>query len=185
MKKRKVFIVVLAVLIAASVYAQTTDFSGFAQFGTPQEVREALDKGADVNAYKAGMTPLMDAAAYNTNAEVITILLNAGADLEARDHRGGIGGTALDWAAYCGKNPEVVALLLKAGANVEVCTENGMSPLTWAAGDNSPEIVLLLLNAGANAKVKDNNGLLAVDYAKFNMKIRGTEALKKLEAASK
>jgi predicted oxidoreductase len=40
--------VVLAVLLAASAYAQTTDFFELVSSGTPQTVQAAIDKGANV-----------------------------------------------------------------------------------------------------------------------------------------
>ena len=57
-------------------------------------------------------TPLMDAADYNPNPEVITTLLKAGADANAWD---ALGMTALNWAAMHNRNPEVIITLIKAG----------------------------------------------------------------------
>jgi hypothetical protein len=54
MKKRIVVIVVLAVLLVASAYAQTTGFFVSAQAGTPQSVQYAIDKGADIEARGEG-----------------------------------------------------------------------------------------------------------------------------------
>ena len=44
---------------------------------------------------------------------------------------------------------------------------------------------MVLLNAGADAKAKDKDGKTAFDYAKDNDALKGTDALKKLEEASK
>jgi ankyrin repeat protein len=74
----------LAVFMAASAYAQTTDFFELVKTGTPQSVQAAFDQGTDVNAQnKDHRTVLMYAAAYNQNPEVITALLKASADLKA------------------------------------------------------------------------------------------------------
>jgi hypothetical protein len=67
---------------------------------TGSQVQEFLDRGFDVNAteqgmFDAGMTPLMWAADRNENPEVISVLLKAGADVNAK-HRSGR--TALDYA---------------------------------------------------------------------------------------
>jgi hypothetical protein len=71
--KRIVFISVLAVLMAASAYAQKTNFFELARTGTPQDVQAAIDKGANLNAMSSyGMTPLGLAAWYNKNPEVTT-----------------------------------------------------------------------------------------------------------------
>src|SRR5271157_3521270 len=98
-KRRIVAIAVLAVLTAASAYAQTIDFFALVKTGTPQEVQAAINKGADVNALanaNANKTPLMFAANDNPHPEVITVLLKAGANLEARS-------SAYGWTALiCG-----------------------------------------------------------------------------------
>jgi len=55
----------------------------------------------------------MYAARYNPNPEVITTLLKAGAEIEARDV---YGGTPLILAAMGNKNPEVIRVLVEAGS---------------------------------------------------------------------
>ncbi|MGA2764667.1 MAG: ankyrin repeat domain-containing protein [Spirochaetia bacterium] len=114
MRKRIVLAVVLAVLLAASAYAQT--LVDLAAYGTPQDVQAAIDKGADANARSGGRTPLIVAATSNKHPEVITALLEAGADMEARDP---YDSTALLWAAINGQNSEVIVVLLNAGADAK------------------------------------------------------------------
>ena len=126
------------------------DFFELVKIGTSQDVQAAISKGADVNARdKYGWTPLMYAAEYNLNPEVITALLAAGADVSARDKDGW---TALMEAAL--SNPD-------------------------------PLVIMALLKAGADAKAKDKAGKTAFDYAQGNEKMKGTDALKQLEEASK
>jgi ankyrin repeat protein len=49
-------------------------------------VQDAIDKGGELNAKDpSGHTPLMLAAANNPYPEVITAVLNAGADIRAQD----------------------------------------------------------------------------------------------------
>ena len=63
MKKRILVAVGLAVLLAASAYAQSQDFFALVQTGTPQQIQSAIDKGANVKALDSvGRTPLMVAA---------------------------------------------------------------------------------------------------------------------------
>ena len=51
----------------------------------PEEVRQLIRAGADVNAKnKDGMTPLMLAAGNNPNPEVLKVLIEAGADVNAK-----------------------------------------------------------------------------------------------------
>jgi len=149
--KRSV-LVVLTVFLAVSVHAQTAVLFAVAITGTPQDVQAAINNGADVNAYSSAfMTPLITAASFNDDPEVITTLLKAGADLEAVD-RSPYGMTALIAAASLNRNPEVIKTLLK---------------------------------AGANGRAKDKTGKTALDYARRNYSLEGTDALKQLEEASR
>ena len=179
--KKRIVVVFLTVLMAASAYAQMELI-----LATPKEIQAAIDGGADVNAYIGDLTPLITAAAYNKDPEVITTLLKAGAKLEAKDIRQGIGGTALLWAAYANSNPDMTSTLLKAGADIKACTDDGRTALIWAASNNpNPlEVIKVLLNAGADATVKDKAGKTAYYYAQYNYMLKGTDALKQLEEAS-
>ena len=53
-------------------------------------------------------------------------LLEAGADVHARDK---VGGTPLHWAAKHNENPAIVEALLDAGANHHAKTKGGQTPL--------------------------------------------------------
>ncbi len=187
MRRRILVAVLLALFIAASACAQTKDFINLVVRGTPQDVQASLDKGADVNARDPkGLTPLLTAAAYNTNPEVVAVLVEAGADTEARDSIHG--SNALMWAARLNQNPDVVTALLNAGANLNAqSTLAGKTALEWAAdrGVNPAGMILVLLKAGADAKVVDKLGNTALYYAKYNAMLQGTDALKMLEEASK
>ena len=54
-----------------------------------------------------------------------------------------------------------------------------------AARNRNSEIIIVLLKAGADAKVKDNKGKTAFEYAQNNAKLKGTDAYRQLEEASK
>jgi len=171
-KKRIVGVAVLAVLLAASTYAQTTDFFELAASGTSQQVQAAIMAGADLKARDGGRvleyagkldyepdtitsfvgednddaTPLMEADAHNQDPEVITLLLNAGVEIEAKDVAGR---TSLMYAAAGNENPEVIAILLKAGADLNAQT---MDQAKW----NGPVggMTALMLAAAYNKKPK-------------------------------
>jgi ankyrin repeat protein len=105
---RQIVVIVLAILMAASANAQTTLLWA--------DVK-AIDNGADPNAPKGGITPLMSAASANPNPEAIMVLLRAGANLEDRDEN--MGATPLLWAAFMNPNPELVVAFLRAGADLK------------------------------------------------------------------
>jgi ankyrin repeat protein len=96
------------------------------------------------------------------------------------------GYTALMKGAEFNLNPEVITTLLRAGADLNAQDNDGYTPLMKAASRNkNPVVIMTLLRAGADAKVKNNKGYTALDYAQVNRSLEGTDALKKLEEASK
>ena len=163
MKKRMV-VAVLAVLLVASTYAQTKDFFELVKSGTPQQVQDAISKGADVNAQtKEGWTPLISAVMYNQNVDVVTTLLKAGADPNAS---GNNGTTALLEAAMWNQNSEVIAALLEAGADIKARDKDSKTALMLAAMNNqSPKVVTILLEAGADTEARDSNGSTPLMWA--------------------
>ncbi|MBT8102298.1 MAG: ankyrin repeat domain-containing protein, partial [Gammaproteobacteria bacterium] len=62
---------------------------------------------------KARDTPLHWAAAENTNVDILTTLIEAGADVNARDRFGWL---PIHTAAEGNSNPEVIEVLLAAGS---------------------------------------------------------------------
>ena len=76
---------------------------------------------------KADDTPLHVAAALG-NAETVTTLLKAGADIESRDNDGA---TPLHVAAALG-NADGITAVLKAGANGKARNDDGNTPFDLA-----------------------------------------------------
>jgi ankyrin repeat protein len=126
------------------------------------KARMLITSGANVNAFtttggsvKNGpidsfeVTPLMDAATCGETSTV-TALIQAGANLNAVDHRHM---TALMMAAAIDRaNPETVRALIAAGADVNVKDRNAETALDWARKYRNPGVVALLENAGAGGK---------------------------------
>jgi ankyrin repeat protein len=116
------------------------------------QVRNLLDKGANVNARsEQGWTALMKACASG-DVDVVKLLLDKGADVNAKDYEG----TALIKASSFGRL-DVVRLLLKRGADVNATDREGRTALTEACkeGDKEKESEIgnLLKAHGATATV--------------------------------
>ena len=135
--------------------------------GNLAEVNRLLDGGADANEemddeWKDGGTRALMIAAGEGHAEVVKVLLSAGADVHAaKDYYF----TAL-FPAVEGGHAEIVKILLAAGANPNnnehaefdyKCSdgyrgnsEHGYSILMFAINEGTTEIVKILLSAGAD-----------------------------------
>jgi ankyrin repeat protein len=87
----------------------------------------------------------------------IEALFAQGADVNARDRRGGV--TPLMYAAALG-SLETMRLLLDKGADVNGKSAVGATALMWAAAD--PAKVRLLLERGADAKIVSESGRTAL-----------------------
>ncbi|KNC47506.1 uncharacterized protein AMSG_11713 [Thecamonas trahens ATCC 50062] len=85
-------------------------------------------------------------AAYNNDVESIALLLEAGAQLEARDR---IGATPLYVACLSG-HTEAAAVLVDANAEIDTRKDEGWTPLLAACHYGFAAVVGLLLEAGAN-----------------------------------
>ncbi len=119
----------------------------------------------DVNARNiSGWTPLMVASMYNSNKEVVQMLIDNGADVNARDE---VGNTALEEASR-NSTPEVIQVLIDARADVNARDEVGSTPLMGASWRNTPEVIQVLLDNGADLHVRAENGSTALSRASFN-----------------
>ncbi len=94
--------------------------------------------GANVNEVSGvgGMTPLHMSARRGT-AKIAEALLNAGADIEARDKSGE---TPLRRAVNCDKE-QVVGLLLSRGANPRSMDKKGSTPIDSARSENVRKLI--------------------------------------------
>ena len=101
---------------------------------------EAVDNG--------GWTSLI-LAGWNGRTEIVQLLLNANANIEAMDHE--YGQTSLIWASENGYT-EIVQLLLDANANIEAVDDGGRTSLSWAAENGHTEVVRLLTSYAQGVK---------------------------------
>jgi RNA polymerase sigma factor (sigma-70 family) len=114
---------------------------------TPILLKAFLEHGVDPNASDAEGKTTLHAMNKHPNTECAGLLLDYGADIDARDdvHCA----TPLAWAAMFG-NHDIVELLLSRGARPNLPDdEPWATPLFWAKHRGHKEIVKLLRKAGA------------------------------------
>jgi ankyrin repeat protein len=125
-----------------------------------------VERGANVvgNEFQRPLT----LAATSGNANITKILLNAGADTEARvDDKyesGCSDATALHLAA-CGGHLAVVQALIDGRADVNARDATDFTPLHCAAIHDRLEVARLLLKHGADITAKDEDGACPSDVA--------------------
>jgi ankyrin repeat protein len=156
-----------------------------------EAVRLLLAKGADAHrADNAGSTALMSAFLNVADREMVRLLLDAGADVNAFNTDAGrrpVGPvttfrlTPLLYAAPAA-DPGTIAMLLKAGAGVNAADYRKMTALMLAVATDRPntETVRQLIAAGADVNAKDQNGDSVLDWA---LKFRHPEILAALRKA--
>ncbi|KAK5991264.1 Ankyrin repeat domain-containing protein 50 [Cladobotryum mycophilum] len=114
-------------------------------------------------------------ASYYGHHSVTKLLVEKGADVEAKDSE--YGKTPLSWAAENGYEA-VVKLLIENGADVESKdSKYSQTPLSWAARRGHEAIIKLLIEKGADVEAKDSEyGQTPLSWAAEN----GYEAVVKL-----
>ena len=144
----------------------TATFFHLAQTGI---VADCIERGADVNArfeYRlggasqpGGSTPLHFASAWARDPAIVPLLVQAGADVNARN---GSGGSPLHSAARNTEDPALVLALVEAGAELDAWTsrgyhgDDGVTPLHEAVIGGRPSVVAALLAAGADVHARDS-----------------------------
>ena len=117
------------------------------------QLKTLVRTAADANAKDEAGNPLVMVAAAVGSTDAMRFLLDAGADVNARN---AFGSTALIWSAT---DIAKVRLLLERGANVNAAAKTGRTALFVAAmSDPSADIVRLLVAKGADVKTKDAFG---------------------------
>lgn len=130
--------------------------------GDLEAARTLLDNGAkpDGDEKAPDSRPLL-LAAHQGLTEMVRLLLDCGAELEAEDS---IGLTALQYASREDQH-DTVRYLLCRGADIEKAGLDGVTPLLAAASEGQLEMTQLLLERNANINARDGHGLTPLIFA--------------------
>ena len=113
--------------------------------------------------YPTPFAPLDDAAFFG-QAEMLTLLLAAGAD---PGHRNGSGDAALHWTVrYSSSNTAALRVLLDAGVDPNVQGYLGYTALAWSVSRGDHYHAELLLQHGADVAIKSKDGRTVLDIAR-------------------
>ena len=128
-------LLLLAVWPASAADCENWNTTEFFKTATPKAVTDSLQARADAKTRddEYGATPLHNAAMHNQNPAFFAALLNAGADLNARNKSGR---TPLHAAAAFNENPAIITALLDAGADAKAKDESGKTPFDYAREKN-------------------------------------------------
>ena len=163
---------IAAILLAHGADSGAPDESGntpvttAAAYGHADVMKVLLARGADVNRRgRNGRSPLVAAVSglgvendLERRLEVARILIDSGADVNAREPASGL--TPLFHAAGLGTahSEQMIQLLLAHGADVRAVDGQGTPLLVTTAGSGSRTAVQLLLDRGADVNAADRDG---------------------------
>jgi ankyrin repeat protein len=153
MKPMRVLLAAAAALVLTAAAPGDAPVADAAMRGDVEAVRALLKQGADVNAAQGdGMTAL-HWAAERGSAEIVQLLVRAGATLDPRTRNAGY--TPLHLASR-GGHVDAVRALLQAKSDPAIATESGAATaLHLAAVSGSAPTVQLLLDHGADPNTRE------------------------------
>ncbi|MDU8913437.1 ankyrin repeat domain-containing protein [Aestuariicoccus sp. MJ-SS9] len=138
-------IIVAISMVSFAFPALSGPLSDAAKAGDAAFVATLLEGGADPNEADKFGTPL-HLAAMNGHTEVVRMLADGGADLEASS---GILGRPLHVATNRNR-ADVIAALIEYGAEVDALDKDNRTPLHIAAKNGNEQSAKLLIDAGAD-----------------------------------
>ncbi len=156
-----------------------------AGFGTVGMCEAMIEAGADVNAGAGtllGFTPLIWASMAGADADKVKLLIERGADLEARDT---MEQATVVMHAIRTNMMANVEVLLAAGAKLDVTDGKGRTALHVAAANGAPDrrMIEFLLARGLDPKATTRAGETPVELARKRKDSKAGEVIAALEAA--
>jgi ankyrin repeat protein len=148
--------VVVAMLAAVPRAAGPESIADAAMRGDRADVLAMIKRGADVNAPQGDGVTALHWAARHGDAELVTALVAAGANLRAETTFGAY--SPLHLAAERGA-PSIVKALVAAGAAVDAKTATGTTPLMFAAAAGDTASIAVLLDRGAAIDARETDRL--------------------------
>ena len=120
-----------------------------AKAGDTAALRALLDADASlVNARDGDASTPLHCAAWKGHAEAVTLLLDRGADIQAKNENGHWGDTPLHAAAH-GNQRAVAEVLIERGADIHAKNAAGNTPLKETAVHKATAVANLLKKHGA------------------------------------
>jgi len=137
-----------------------------AYFGRHKELKNLLDAGVAIESRDGGgctalFCACMNVAGGDKRPETVRLLLEAGADVNARNNFDAV---PLHRACYRG-HESIVRLLLDHGADVNAKDKNGNTPLHEAVWQANTDIIRLLIEKGADLQARNRQGHSPSDEA--------------------
>lgn len=127
-------------------------------------VKKLIQLGSYVNFGRGNFGSLpspLHRAVKNRNAEMIALLINAGAEINALNS---YGETPLHLAATC-RETKIAQLLLSHGARIDIKDRDGQTPLHSAANYGCIDMVQFFLKNKFEIEAQDHKGNTALHYA--------------------
>ena len=140
----------LRLLLAATMHGEHLE--ELVQVGSPSDIRAAINAGCNVNGRnREGLTSLMLTVKYNPDPQIIRILLEAGAEVDAKDK--GAWSARMYAVSHDTPDSEVIKTLVEGGANVNSMDFYQDTVLMIALKHEVPEeIEVLLRSLGAQVR---------------------------------
>lgn len=162
-------IVKLLVESGADIQAVTEDGKTLCHLAVINSVsmtKYVLSLGLDINSMDIeGLSPLHYVVGYNENTEIVSLLIQSGADI----HITTMNGVNLLHSVAMNNAVAMVKYVLDLGFDINDKDNNGWTPLHCAMGENTNMgVVKFLLESGADADIKTVDGQTPLHFAMHN-----------------